>query len=180
MKSLTMTSAAAAAIGLASLGWTTRSFAEDTMPAPTQAEAEVKTTTSPPNVPLLASGLFVLAGSYVPSVLVAAANNRSYDNNLYIPVVGPWMNLAARPACGGLGQTSCSTEGGFKALLIIDGIAQAIGAVGTIAGLVSPQTRTTAIARTAQADKKPQALKVRFIPASVGKSAYGMAAIGTF
>jgi hypothetical protein len=113
-------------------------------------------------------------------VLVAAANDKWYDNKLYVPVAGPWMSLANRPACGALGQNSCAAEGGFKALLIIDGIAQALGAVGTVAGLVAPQTRTTVVARTAEADKKPQAIKVRFVPSSVGRSAYGMTAIGTF
>ncbi len=140
-------------------------------PQPTVTE---HTTYSAPNPVLLGTGLIVLGGSYIPSVIVAAANNTSYDNHLYIPVVGPWLDLGNRPSCGGFGQTGCGTEDGYKALLIIDGVAQGVGAVATVLGLVVPQRHTTMV--VAKADKPT----VHVLPAQLNRDAYGVAAFGNF
>ena len=45
---------------------------------------------------------FTLA--YVPAVLVAQQSTQSADNHLYVPVVGPWVDLADRPTCGGASE----------------------------------------------------------------------------
>lgn len=161
---------------LAAITWTTTSFADTVVtaePAPRPVVAE-QTHNSPPNVPLLTGGIIALGGAYIPSVIVAAANNNPYDNHLYIPVVGPWIDLADRPGCGGAFQTSCGTETGFKALLVIDGAFQGLGALATVLGLVVPEHRSTVVA--AKADKPT----VHVLPARVTRDGYGVTAFGTF
>ncbi len=153
--------------------WTTRSLAQ-TEVSTAQPVVTEQTSYSPPNRPLLVGGVVALVGAYVPSVIVAAANDNSYDHHLYIPVVGPWMNLADRPGCGGIGQTGCGTEDGFKALLIIDGAFQGLGALATVLGFVVPERRTTVV--TAKVDKPT----LHVLPAQVSRDGYGVAAFGSF
>lgn len=180
MKSLQIASPAMATV-IAAMGWATSSAAEEPVVAPRPAATEVRTTTSPPNFPLIVTGVGLFAVSYVPSVVVAAVNDTRYDNKLYIPFAGPWMNLGSRPGCGGPGQFSCGREGAYKALLIVDGVAQALGGAAVVAGIFTPQTRTTTvITTTGQADKMSTKLKVRFVPTEVARDAYGLVAFGTF
>jgi hypothetical protein len=174
---------------LAAVTWTTTSFADTTVIAtdpnamPTTVIATdpnagpvvaERTHYSPPNRPLLASGLIAFGGAYIPSVIVAAANNNPYDNHLYIPVVGPWLDLGDRPPCGGVFQTSCGTETAFKTLLVISGVFQGAGAVATVLGLVMPERRSTVVA--AKADRP----SVHIMPAQVSRDGYGVAAFGNF
>ncbi len=131
-----------------------------------------------PNNGLLSKGFFAFLGSYVPSVIVAVVNDNSYDKRLYIPIAGPWVDLASRPGCGGIGQSSCGAETGYKALLIVAGAVQALGALAIAGGLAVPERRITPA--PAKADTKPT---VHLQPAEVGvvgRSGYGLAAFGTF
>jgi len=179
MKKSTRVMAGCAAVALAASTWSAAAGAQTTVvtpqpvaqPQPTVTE---QTSYSPPNPFLLGTGLIAFAGSYIPSVIVAAANNNSYDNNLYIPVVGPWIDLGNRPACGGFGQTGCGTEDGYKALLIISGTVQGLGALATVMGLVVPQKHTTVV--VAKADKPT----LHVLPAQLNRDAYGVAAFGNF
>jgi hypothetical protein len=161
---------------LAAVTWTTTSFADTVNAAEPVSRPVVAEQThySPPNVPLLTGGIVALGGAYIPSVIVAAANDNSYDNHLYIPVVGPWIDLANRPPCGGAFQTGCGTETGFKTLLVIDGAFQGLGALATVLGFVVPERRSTVIA--AKADKP----SVHVLPAQVSRDGYGVAAFGNF
>ena len=130
MKRQTMLAVGTGVSILAAVTWTTTSFAQEVVvaePAPRPVVAE-QTHYAPPNRALLGGGLIAFGGSYIPSVIVAAANNNPYDNHLYIPVVGPWLDLGNRPACGGVFQTGCGTETGFRTLLVVDGIFQGAGA----------------------------------------------------
>lgn len=47
----------------------------------------------------LVGGLVLLALSYGPSAYVGAQATADYDRALSIPVAGPWLDLAQRPAC---------------------------------------------------------------------------------
>ncbi len=179
MKNNTVVMAGCGAAVLAAVTWTAAAGAQTAVTTPQPVVAPQPTVTeqtsySAPNPALLGGGLIAFAGSYVPSVIVAAANNTSYDNNLYIPVVGPWIDLGNRPACGGFGQTGCGTEDGYKALLIIDGAVQGVGALATVLGLVVPQRHTTVV--VAKADKPT----VHVLPAQLNRDAYGVAAFGNF
>src|SRR5262245_35580137 len=89
-----------------------------------------------PNSTLLIGGSALLVGAYVPSMVVAASSDHDGDKWLYVPVVGPWADLAGR---GGCGDNSCGTEAAFKILLIGSGVAQVAGAGGIIASFLIPE-----------------------------------------
>ena len=124
-----------------------------------------------PNSSMLGSGLFSFGVPYIASVVVASTSDHPGDNNLYIPVVGPWMDFANRGDCGALGQRSCDHETAYKVLLAVDGVFQGIGALEIVGAFLSPETRTVSVAT-----------KPRFTvgPSSVGRAGYGVAAVGTF
>jgi hypothetical protein len=183
MKRPTLCGGITGAAVLAALTWTTTSLADDaTVVAPETNQAVVAetTTTAPPNVPVITTGLIALGGAYIPSVIVAAANDNPYDHKLFIPVVGPWMDLAQRPGgCGVPGFISCGSETGYKTLLILSGAFQGLGALGTVLGFVTPQHRTTVVTAKADAKERDKA-HVQFFPTTVGRDAYGLGAVGTF
>src|SRR5258708_35038135 len=52
-----------------------------------------------PNADLIGVGIFTIALPDFASVGVAMGSD--IDHDLYIPVAGPWMDLAHRPDCGG-------------------------------------------------------------------------------
>ena len=91
-----------------------------------------------PNVPLLVTGLVLFGGSYGASAIVGAASDRKADDKLFIPVVGPWLDLHQRDC----DANPCSHEGLNKALLIGDGVLQGVGALGMVLSLVIPQSTT--------------------------------------
>ncbi len=160
---------------LAVVTWTTASAAETAFAQPEQQPAPVEQISyARPNGVLIGRGLFAFLGSYVPSVIVAVVNDNSYDKHLYIPVVGPWLDLANRPGCGGMGETGCPTENGYRALLIVVGSFQGLGALATLVGLAVPERRITA------APAKAAAPAVHVLPARVSRDGYGLSAFGTF
>jgi hypothetical protein len=91
----------------------------------------------------LISGGLVLALSYAPTAYIGAASSRSADQALEVPIVGPWLDLAQRPACVApvtpikLPVDPCIEESASRAALITSGIFQGIGAILTAVGLPS-------------------------------------------
>lgn len=175
------------ALGVAGalLSLSTASFAADTtivqapppaqptvVAAPAGATAEAPPVTRP-NVPLITTGLVTFGLSYVPALVVAGTSTNSADHNLYIPVVGPWMDIANRQGCGGEGGPSCTTETTNRVLIGVSGVFQGVGAVMTVLGLLTPERHE--IVTAAKADKPT----LQISPASVG-TGYGMAAVGTW
>jgi len=137
------------------------------------------TTTAPlepagtlPNRYLLRSGVFTLGAAYVPSLVVAIESERSADNHLYAPVVGPWFDLAARRDCRG----DCSGETVNKVLLVTDGVFQGLGALQIVGAFVLPETRTVALRNS---DGSP-AVAFSVVPANLGHGANGLLAVGNF
>ncbi len=136
-----------------------------------QAPGAERAATTRPNVPLITTGLVTFGLSYVPAVVVAGESSQSADHNLYIPVAGPWLDIANRPGCGAAGP-SCTTETTDKVLIGVDGVFQGVGAVMTVIGLLTPETHTVAAAK---ADKP----SIHISPAQVG-SGYGLGAVGSW
>ncbi len=136
------------------------------------AQRRETVTTTGPNRAMLRTGIFAFGVSYIPSVIVAAESYHSGDKSLYIPVAGPWMDLADRGTCGNLGQPSCDTETAYKVLLVVDGIFQGIGALDIMGAFVFPETRTVTIS-----SGEPH---VRVAPAYWGRNGYGFSALATF
>jgi hypothetical protein len=86
---------------------------------------------SGPNPYLFGSGVVMLGVSYAPALAVAINSNRSEDDYLYAPVVGPWLDLASRDCAN-----ACGNENVNKTLLVVDGVFQAVGALQIMASLM--------------------------------------------
>lgn len=138
-------------------------------PAATTESADAYTG---PNRRLIASGLITFGASYIPALIVAGTSDTSADHHLYVPIVGPWLDLGDRPGCGS-GHIGCDTETTDKVLLVVDGIFQGIGAVTTVWGFLSPERHE--VVKTAEPEKP----SVHVSPTSVG-SGYGVTAFGSF
>lgn len=165
--------AAGTVAAIAALGAARAAYAQTVVTEAPAAPAAEQTTYAGPNVALMTSGLVTFGLTYVPSVIVAAESSRPADHHLYVPVVGPWLDLGDRPACGP-GSIACDRETTNKVLLIGDGVLQGLGVVATVAGLLVPQPAT--VVTTAENDKP----SVHVTPAEFGSGGYGVAAFGKF
>ena len=173
MKKQTTPALVAGALAVATWAPASRAQSAGAQPA-VSPPATTQISYTRPNSSLLGPGIFAFSASYVPSIIVAVVNDNSYDKRLWVPVLGPWLDLADRPGCGGVGQSTCGSEAAFKVLLIAAGAFQGLGAAASVVGLVVPaRVITTAPATTG-------ALTLRFLPAPVGRDGYGMEALGTF
>jgi hypothetical protein len=162
-----------AAGALAAAAWSSPSHAQGALQAAPAKPEVPRIEYRHPNNKFLGTGVFFFLGSYFPSVLVAIVNDNSYDKRLYLPVLGPWLDLADRPGCGGPGQSTCGAEAGFKTLLIASGAAQGFGTLAIILGLALPE-------RIITTPPKTEGLHLRVLPASLGRGGYGVQALGTF
>lgn len=86
-----------------------------------------------PNRPLLITGGAIFAGTYATTAIVQAANNGP-DQNLYIPVVGPWLHLADRE--GNEGRT------GETILVGASGVLQGVGVGMMLMSAIIPEKRS--------------------------------------
>jgi hypothetical protein len=129
------------------------------------SSAQEEAVVTGPNRSLLSGGLFTFGIPYAASAIVAVESPNSADRHLFIPVAGPWLDLANRPSC-----TECGTETVNKVLLVGNGILQGLGALQIVGALMFPEER---VVRTS-------AMTITITPASVGGSAPGLAAYGTF
>jgi hypothetical protein len=98
-------------------------------------DTEYLMTESWPETPLIMLGSTMLFSSLLPSHIVAIASSNRSDQFLWIPVAGPWLDLADR----GNGPVTSTTV-----LLVADGIVQAVSALLIIAGLVPAVARISA------------------------------------
>ena len=186
MKHIGLLSALGVAGALLSLS--TASFAADTTvvqapPPPAaapppqtgvvEAQGAEHTLETRPNTPLLTTGLVTFGLAYVPALVVAGESSQPADRNMYIPVAGPWLNIANRPACGN-GGPDCTTENTNKILIGVDGVFQGVGAVMTVLGLLTPEHH---VITAAKAEKPKPTIHVA--PTSVG-TGYGLGAVGTW
>jgi hypothetical protein len=138
---------------------------------PARAEGNETVTRSAPNSALLHSGIVALGVPYAASVLVGVTSDHEGDKNLYLPVAGPWLDLGHRGGCGEGYATPCDRETAYKALLVVDGVVQAIGALEIVGAFVYPETHTST------ASVGPT-WSVR--PAQLAAGGYGLSAFGSF
>lgn len=140
---------------------------------PVQVQGEqVGPQRKPPNRPLLISGATLLGVSYVPSVIAGIQSTRDADHLLYLPVVGPWLDLGNRSCTP---AEPCTNEGVSAALLVIDGAAQLAGGALMAASFFVPQ-RAARVTTTVGANK----VDVQLTPARMGMDGWGLAAVGDF
>lgn len=69
------------------------------------------------------TGLTLFGFAYNDSIFVAILSDRSSDNKLFIPAVGPWLTYGQRSCAA----QPCGNEGLSEALFIIDGVSQDLG-----------------------------------------------------
>jgi len=157
--------------------------AQDTAPPPTgvapvtgtQTNSETVTQKGGPSRIMLASGIVTFGVTYGAGAIVAATSPLSADQQMFVPIAGPWMDLFDRPDCGGNTGRSCNSETAYKVLIVADGIGQAIGALTIVEAFLNPEVVTTT--RSVTASEKPS---WRVTPAALGAGGYGMLALGNF
>jgi hypothetical protein len=137
------------------------------VPSETREEAYV------PNPYLLTTGFILWGASYSTSVIVAAESANPADQHLYVPIVGPWIDLGNRGSCP-VGNNGCDNETTNKVLLGVDGAFQAIGTLEVLWGFLRPEHREVT---TVQATRYTPALT--FTPARIA-SGYGLTAFARF
>lgn len=123
-----------------------------------------------PNGELIASGAIMLGATYGASVIVAATSDHQGDNHLYVPIAGPWIDLADRGGCDAT-RDECDGETVNKVLLVADGIFQGVGALQIVGGFLFPKKQVVA-----EAANKPG---VRVAP-MLGGGRLGVGAAGRF
>jgi hypothetical protein len=134
------------------------------------ARAQVVVADSDHSSTLVSSGVVTLGLSYGAAALVAATSNHQGDNRLYVPVLGPWLDLADRGSCP-VASSSCDHETTNKILLVGDGVIQAVGALTILSGLMSPSRPLAQVG----------GLKIASVaPVSYGAGSPGLAAVGWF
>lgn len=140
---------------------------------PPGSDTSERTIEKRPNRTLLSTGVGIFVVSYGASAVAGAISDRESDKNLFIPVVGPWIDL---------GDRNCSTaepcgnrEDINKAMLITSGVVQGAGVLMALGSLIIPETTSVKETRTT-AKNKPT---VAVAPVSFGAGA-GLGAIGRF
>jgi hypothetical protein len=118
----------------------------------------------------LSSGLFVFAGTYTASLVVAATSSHPGDQYLWAPIVGPWLDIAHR--CSGAGP--CDNDTGRKVLLGFDGVFQGLGLLSVASSFLMSSRRSRGVA---ERESVPQ---VHVLPVSYARGAPGLAVVGTF
>jgi hypothetical protein len=170
MRSQKLLIVSAAVLACTSLA--TRAFADETpMPAgslapPPSGESTVVSGKQTPNKAILITGASLLASTYVTTAAFAGANGPVADRDLFIPIIGPWINLKDRTPA-----TRANNE--RDAFLIAgSGVLQGMGALMMVTSIFIPEKVPAA---------RIQAGNVNMVvtpQASAGGGGFG--AIGTF
>jgi hypothetical protein len=127
-----------------------------------------------PNTVLLTTGLLLFGIPYVSSVVVAASSDHDGDHHLYIPLAGPWIDMANRGGCP-VSSNGCDNETTYKVLLGVDGVFQAVGALEIVGAFLSPEKRKiTTVPATAYTPE------ITLQPTKVGGTGYGLGAFARF
>lgn len=139
---------------------TTGAIYETSVAAERPAEPERK-----PNKAMLITGSAIFLGTYVGSVIVASFSDTNGDDMLFIPLVGPWLDLGQRDCS--LGE--CTAREDWNIVTIIgSGAAQAAG-IGI------------ALASFLVGERHPKTeAKVQVLPIGMGRGGAGIGAFGAF
>ena len=127
-----------------------------------------------PNLVMIGGGAITFGVSYGLAVIAGATSSHQGDGDLFVPVVGPWLDFADRGSCARTGGTACDLERGNRIGLVVDGIFQSIGVLAIVGGFVFREKREMA----ASATTAPPTL--RFAPVQYAHGGMGFAAIGSF
>lgn len=118
-----------------------------------------------PNRPLLITGGALLVGTYATTAALSGANGPVADRDLYIPVVGPWINIADR-------NTNRNNNTRDTLLIAGSGVLQGVGAALLITSFFVPESIPAA--RISAGNVKMQ------VTPTAGMGSGGLGAVGTF
>jgi hypothetical protein len=150
------------------------SFASVTTPASAQEWAGGQRAESRrvlPNRYFLGAGAAIIVAAYVPGVVIAATSDREGDNRLYIPILGPWLDLGERDPCRDPSCNRFNTEL-YTGLLITSGAAQLVGLGAMIASLAVPGYQSERPSR--------QRAEIHLSPMQLTRTGYGLGVSGQF
>jgi hypothetical protein len=126
------------------------------------------------------AGAVIVSSSYALGLTVASSENFPNSTGyLALPVFGPWITLASRhraTSCtdtntlGDCSDFDSSDDATTRTFLLLDGLAQATGAVLFIYGLASPKKVVT----------RDFVGSLHLTPSMVGRNAYGGFLTGSF
>ncbi len=167
MKAKHVSTTIALALGAAALGASSVASAQTVAPPPSPVATETR-----PNRGMLMMSFLTFGQAYIGSMGIAATSTRSWDANLWIPAVGPWLDLGARPGCPT--YATCGNENGYRVLLVVDGALQTFGLCQLVGAFLWPET--IPVAKLAGG----RGAAVSLAPATVGTRGYGLGAVGRF
>jgi hypothetical protein len=125
-----------------------------------------------PDMREIGGGIVTFGISYGISLGVAATSAHQGDSHLYVPIVGPWLDFGDRGPCS---QGSCDKETAYRALIVVDGIFQALGALSIVSGFVFQTTHEDTTTSTVAASQS----SVRIVP-MYANGGPCLAAVGSF
>jgi len=149
------------------------------VPSPSGGERNV-----PPDMAVLMTGVAILAVGYAPSAFVPMQSDHKGDDYLYIPVIGPWLDLANRGCAGATiatadgpieleSQQPCGTSPVERAALIASGILQGVGGLQIMGAFFVQQKPTLA-------SGAPPMPRFAIVPTVFGTHGMGAMARGRF
>lgn len=128
--------------------------------------------------PIIA-GAILFAVPYALGLSFAGGDGFSNQTGwLALPIVGPWITLAARERCDDTPtyddtfdrfESPCDGERTLRTLLVMDSLMQATGAALLLWGTLS---------KTKQYVRDD--VTVQLVPTQLGRSGYGLGAVGSF
>jgi hypothetical protein len=144
-------------------------------PAPIVDTTQTHTESAGPDLRTIGGGLITLGVSYSIGIAVAANSDHHGDRHLYVPVIGPWLDLGDRG--GNCSQSgSCDKETFNRFLIAADGVFQALGVLSIVSGFVFEPKREVTMTTTT-ATTRPT---LQITPVEYAHGGLGLAALGTF
>jgi hypothetical protein len=173
--------AAALTLGAGTLSIAVTSRADDVsppapavaQPAPQTDTVRTHTESTGPDMRTIGGGIVTFGISYGIAIGVAAGSDHEGDHHLFVPLVGPWLDLGDRGSCPL--SRSCAAETANRALIVVDGVFQAIGVLSVVSGFVFQTTRDVTTTSTSKAEPT-----LRIEPVQYAHRGLGLAAVGTF
>ncbi len=143
-------------------------------PAPATDTVQTRTESAGADTTQIGAGAITLGISFGVAAVVASTSGRAADSDLYVPIVGPWLDLTDRGRSPPHG--SYDPEIGNRVLIVIDGVFQGLGVLSIVSGLVFPRTHEVTTTTTGAATQPT----VQIRPEEFAHGGLGVAAVGRF
>jgi hypothetical protein len=143
-------------------------------PAPQTDTVRTHTESTEPDFRTIGGGIVTFGISYGIAIGVAAGSDHQGDHHLFVPLVGPWLDLGDRGNCPL--SRSCAAETANRALIVVDGVFQAMGVLSVVSGFVFQTTRDVTTT-TASAKAEPT---LHIEPVQYAHRGLGLELAGTF